>query len=79
MRFLRSTLGRKLILPLDELGGDIGRALFFAQRAGAYQHAAALPEWALNVGVQIAWVLILRAIGRAMWSKQLNNMIVQGG
>ncbi|MBQ2954366.1 MAG: ABC-2 family transporter protein [Clostridia bacterium] len=55
----------------------------FAQALDAsirmYQHAAALPEWALNVGVQIAWIFILRAIGRAMWARQLNNMIVQGG
>ena len=55
----------------------------FAQSLDAsirmYQHAAALPEWALNVGVQIAWIFILRAIGRAMWARQLKNMIVQGG
>ena len=55
----------------------------FAQALDApirmYQHAASLPEWGLNVGVQIAWILVLRAIGRAMWRRQLNNMIVQGG
>ena len=44
-----------------------------------YQQAAGLPEWALNVGVQIVWIFVLRAIGRAMWRRQLNSMIVQGG
>ena len=55
----------------------------FAQALDApirmYQQAATLPAWALNVGVQIAWILILRAIGRAMWRRQLNDLIVQGG
>ena len=55
----------------------------FAQALDApirmYQHAAALPEWALNVGVQIVWILVLRALGRRMWRRQLDNMIVQGG
>lgn len=44
-----------------------------------YQHCAAPPEWLLNTAVQVGWLLILRAIGRALWQKQLNNMIVQGG
>ena len=55
----------------------------FAQALDApirmYQQAAGLPEWALNVGVQIVWIFVLRAIGRAMWRRQLNSMIVQGG
>ena len=55
----------------------------FAQALDApirmYQHAATMPEWALNVGVQVLWILVLRAVGRAMWRRQLNNMIVQGG
>ena len=55
----------------------------FAQALDApirmYQQCATLPEWALNIAVQVAWILILRAIGRAMWQKRLNNMIVQGG
>lgn len=55
----------------------------FAQALDApirmYQHAAALPEWALNVGVQLAWILALRALGRRMWQRRLNDMIVQGG
>lgn len=55
----------------------------FAQALDApirmYQHAAALPEWALNVGVQILWIFALRALGRWMWQRRLNDMIVQGG
>ena len=55
----------------------------FAQALDApirmYQHAASLPEWALNVGVQLAWILVLRAMGRFMWQRRLNDMIVQGG
>ena len=55
----------------------------FAQALDApirmYQSCAGLPEWALNVAVQIGWIFILRAIGRRMWQNQLNNMIVQGG
>lgn len=55
----------------------------FAQALDApirmYQHAAALPEWLINVAVQVGWILVLRLIGRAMWRKRLNNMIVQGG
>ena len=55
----------------------------FAQALDApirmYQSCASLPEWALTVAVQLAWIFILRWIGRAMWQKQLNNLIVQGG
>lgn len=55
----------------------------FAQALDApirmYQQCASLPEWALNIAVQVGWILILRAIGRAMWQKRLDNMIVQGG
>ena len=55
----------------------------FAQALDApirmYQHAASLPEWLLNVGVQIVWILALRAVGRFMWRRRLNDMIVQGG
>ena len=55
----------------------------FAQALDApirmYQSCASLPEWALNIAVQAAWIIILRCIGRAMWQRQLNNMIVQGG
>ena len=55
----------------------------FAQALDApirmYQQCASLPEWALNVAVQLAWIVILRQIGRKMWQKRLDNMIVQGG
>ncbi len=55
----------------------------FAQALDApirmYMHAASLPEWLLNVGVQAAWILILRALGRRMWQRQMNDLIVQGG
>ena len=55
----------------------------FAQALDApirmYQSCASFPEWALTVAVQLAWIFILRAVGRAMWQKQLDNMIVQGG
>ncbi len=55
----------------------------FAQALDApirmYQNCASLQEWLLNAAVQVAWILILRAIGRAMWQKRLDNMIVQGG
>ncbi len=55
----------------------------FAQALDApirmYQQCASLTEWALNIAVQVGWILILRAIGRKMWQTRLNNMIVQGG
>lgn len=55
----------------------------FAQALDApirmYQHAATLPEWALNVGVQLVWIMALRALGRWMWQRRLDDMIVQGG
>ncbi|MDD6051775.1 MAG: hypothetical protein PUC00_11005 [Clostridiales bacterium] len=55
----------------------------FAQALDApirmYQQCASLPMWALNVAVQLGWLLVMRVIGRAMWQRRLNNMIVQGG
>jgi ABC-2 type transport system permease protein len=55
----------------------------FAQALDApirmYQHTQALPEWLLSLGVQLAWILILRAVGRWMWQRRLDRMIVQGG
>ena len=55
----------------------------FAQAMDApirmYQNCASLPEWALNIAVQVMWIFILRGIGRSMWRRQLDNMIVQGG
>ena len=55
----------------------------FAQALDApirmYQQCASLDEWALNIAVQLGWILILRFIGRKMWQRRLDNMIVQGG
>ena len=55
----------------------------FAQALDApirmYQSCAGMSEWLLNVAVQLGWILILRWIGRSMWRRQLNRMIVQGG
>lgn len=55
----------------------------FAQALDAptrmYLHAQALPEWLLNVAVQAGWIVVLAALGRAMWKRQLNRMVVQGG
>ena len=55
----------------------------FAQALDApirmYQQCASAPEWALNVAVQVGWILILRYIGRRMWARRLNDLIVQGG
>ncbi|MBQ3486217.1 MAG: ABC-2 family transporter protein [Clostridia bacterium] len=55
----------------------------FAQALDApirmYQQAAAAPQWLLNTAVQIGWILILRALGRYMWQRQMNRMVVQGG
>ena len=55
----------------------------FAQALDApirmYQQCASLPEFALNIAVQVGWIVVLRAIGRHMWQRRLNDMIVQGG
>ncbi len=55
----------------------------FAQALDApirmYQQAASLREWGLNVGVQIAWILVLRALGRWLWQRRMNDLTVQGG
>ena len=55
----------------------------FAQALDApirmYQSCASLPEWALNVAVQLGWIFLLRGVGRRMWQTRLDNMIVQGG
>ena len=74
------------IIPLT-LFPDSVQALIryqpFAQALDApirmYLQAQAAPEWLLNIGVQFLWLLILRALGRWMWRRRLNDMIVQGG
>ena len=55
----------------------------FAQALDAptrmYLHAQAAPEWLLNVGVQLGWILLIAALGRWLWARQLSRMTVQGG
>ena len=55
----------------------------FAQALDApirmYLRAATAGEWALNVAVQIGWIVALRALARRMWRRRLDDMIVQGG
>ena len=55
----------------------------FAQALDAptrmYVQAQAAPEWLLNVSIQLGWIILIAALGRWMWSRQLNRMTVQGG
>jgi len=55
----------------------------FAQALDApirmYLGAQSAPEWLMNIGIQLFWLLILRLLGRKMWQKRLDDMIVQGG
>ena len=55
----------------------------FAQSLDApirmYLHAQAAGEWALNIGVQLLWLMLLVALGRRMWRHQLNQLTIQGG
>ena len=55
----------------------------FAQALDAptrmYLHAQPLGEWLVNTGAQLAWIAALWALGRWMWNRQQNRMIVQGG
>ena len=55
----------------------------FAQALDApirmYLHAQPGPEWLLSLSVQLGWILIISALGRRMWARQLNRMVVQGG
>lgn len=55
----------------------------FAQALDApirmYLHAQTLPEWLLNIAVQFLWLMLLTAVGRAMWKKQLSRLTIQGG
>ena len=55
----------------------------FAQALDAptrmYLHAQAAPEWLLNVGVQLGWILLIATLGRWLWARQLSRMTVQGG
>lgn len=55
----------------------------FAQALDAptrmYLQAQAGPEWLLNLSVQLGWIILIATLGRWMWARQLNRMIVQGG
>lgn len=55
----------------------------FAQALDApirmYLDGPTMSEWLLNVAVQLAWIAVLMALGRWMWSRQLRNVTVQGG
>lgn len=55
----------------------------FAQSLDApirmYLHAQAAGEWALNIGVQLLWLMLLVALGRRMWRRQMNRLTIQGG
>ena len=74
------------IIPLT-LFPDSVQALIryqpFAQSLDApirmYLHAQAAGEWALNIGVQLLWLMLLVALGRRMWRYQLNQLTIQGG
>lgn len=74
------------VIPLtlfpDALQGLI-RYQPFAQTLDApirmYLSAQPLPEWLLNTGVQAAWIVVLFALGRALWRRQLGHVTVQGG
>lgn len=44
-----------------------------------YLHAQAAGEWALNISVQLLWLMLLVTAGRAMWRHQLNQLTIQGG
>lgn len=74
------------IIPLT-LFPDSVRALIqyqpFAQILDApirmYLHAQGAGEWLLNMAVQLGWIVLLTALGRSMWRRQLQHMTVQGG
>ena len=55
----------------------------FAQALDAptrmYLHAQSGPEWLLSLSVQLGWIVLVSALGRWLWARQLNRMIVQGG
>ena len=55
----------------------------FAQALDAptrmYLQAQSAPAWLLNLSVQLGWIMLIAALGRWMWSRQLNRMTVQGG
>lgn len=55
----------------------------FAQTLDApirmYLHAQSAGEWLVNIAVQLLWLTLLVALGRAMWRRQMNHLTIQGG
>ena len=55
----------------------------FAQALDApirmYLAAQPWPEFALNLGVQLSWALVLCALARLLWRRNLQRIIIQGG
>ena len=55
----------------------------FAQALDAptrmYLRAQPAAEWLLSLSVQLGWIALIAALGRWMWARRLNNMVVQGG
>lgn len=55
----------------------------FAQAIDApirmYQHAQGAGEFALNLGVQLMWVLLLTWAARSLWRTHMDRLVVQGG
>ncbi len=45
----------------------------------AWQSAMPLGEWALNLGVQLAWLIALLALSRFLWRRNLADLVIQGG
>ena len=55
----------------------------FAQALDAptrmYLHAQPLPDFLLNLSVQLGWIVLIALLGRLMWARQMDRMTVQGG
>ncbi len=55
----------------------------FAQALDApirmYLHAMPLREWLLNLGVQVLWLAVLWLVSKALWRRNLNRIVIQGG
>ncbi len=45
----------------------------------AWQSAMPLGEWALNLGVQVGWLIVLLAVSRMLWRRNLRDLTIQGG
>ncbi len=45
----------------------------------AWQNAMPMGEWLFSLGVQVAWLVAMVALGRLMWRRELNNLVIQGG